>query len=48
MFTFIPWILLVLQKIESSGLDVAGIMPYLNDAYWVYMYKNGLMRKNGR
>jgi len=29
MFTFIPWILLVLQKIESSDLDGGGTLPGL-------------------
>jgi len=29
MLTFIPWVLLVLQKIESSGLDGGGTLPGL-------------------
>jgi len=29
MLTFIPWVLLVLQKIESSDLDCGGTLPGL-------------------
>jgi len=36
MLTFIPWVLLVLQKIESSGLDGGGTLPGVCQFWWIF------------